>query len=101
MRSRIVRFLIRNGPATSADIASALQASSPTIRRHLELMRGAGLVERADQRFSVRTELVREQATETASTFGLTVMPDKPQIPMNEGRIAKPFPQERNNERIE
>ena len=55
-RREILR-LLRQGPRTSGDIASAFQSSWPTISRHLAVLRDAGLVTPTRHGQEIRYEL--------------------------------------------
>ncbi|WP_442781169.1 winged helix-turn-helix domain-containing protein [Arthrobacter sp. MMS18-M83] len=83
-RSRIVRFLVRNGPATCTEISTELQASSSTIRRHLNLLRRAGLVQQSSGEFDASPEQVQRQIHDLGASFHHTVMPPSSSVPMNE-----------------
>ncbi|WP_372461210.1 helix-turn-helix domain-containing protein [Arthrobacter alkaliphilus] len=85
-RSRIVRFLVRRGPATCAQICDELQVSPSAIRRHLHLMREQGLVQNRSHRFTVHPQQVQELLRETALIFEVRVMPCEPPETMDEGR---------------
>jgi predicted ArsR family transcriptional regulator len=75
-RSPIIRFLLRNGPSTCSEIGSALGVSSSVIRRHLVLLRCAGLVERMPvARFAARPDQVLGEIEAMAATFAGEVMP--------------------------
>lgn len=77
MRSRIIRFLLRNGPSTCSEIGSALGVSSPAIRRHVVLLHCAGLVERMSiARFTVCPDQVRGEIETMAASFTGEVKPD-------------------------
>ncbi|WP_426940118.1 ArsR/SmtB family transcription factor [Pseudarthrobacter sp. S6] len=70
-RSRIIRFLLRNGPSTCSEIGSALGLSSPAVRRHVVMLHRAGLVERMSVAgFTARPDQVREHIE--ALAVGLT-----------------------------
>jgi predicted ArsR family transcriptional regulator len=76
-RSQIIRFLLRNGPASCSEIGSALGVSSPAIRRHVVLLHGAGLVERMSvARFTARPDQVRGEIEAVAAGFTLAVRPN-------------------------
>ena len=69
-RSQIIRFLLRNGPASYNEIGSALGVSSSAIRRHVVLLRCAGLVERKSvARFTARPDQVLGQIEAIAASF--------------------------------
>ncbi|MHA7294417.1 helix-turn-helix domain-containing protein [Arthrobacter sp. HLT1-21] len=75
-RSQIVRFLLRNGPSTSGEVGSELGVSQPAIRRHLALLRCAGLVEAsAAARFTARPDQVLKEIEAIAATFTIEVKP--------------------------
>ncbi|MFH5879465.1 ArsR family transcriptional regulator [Arthrobacter sp. NA-172] len=90
-RSRIVRLLVRSGPATCAEICAELQVSSSVVRRHLYLMRDEGLVQNQSHRFSARPRQIRERLLEAALTFEVQVMPKEPSAAMDEGKLEIPF----------
>lgn len=82
-RSRIIRFLLRNGPSTCGQIGSELCASPSAVRRHLGLLRDAGLVQQSSAQFSVSPEHVQRQAGALAASFHVSVMPSQYRDPMN------------------
>ncbi|WP_426225736.1 helix-turn-helix domain-containing protein [Pseudarthrobacter sp. DSP2-3-2b1] len=62
-RTRILRVLLMDGPATCPALSSELRVSLSTVRRHLNLMTSVGLVERThDRQFRARPEKVRREA---------------------------------------
>jgi predicted ArsR family transcriptional regulator len=81
-RSRIIRFLLRNGPSTCGQIGSELQASPSSIRRHLDLLREAGLVQHSSALFSTSPEHVQRHASAIEASFQTTVMPHSFPTPM-------------------
>ena len=74
-RSRIIRFLLRNGPSTCGQIGSELGASSSAIRRQLGLLTDAGLVKRSSTQFSASAEQVQLNAAALEASFQVPVMP--------------------------
>lgn len=74
-RSRIIRFLLRNGPSSCGQIGSELGASPSAIRRQLDLLTDAGLVQRSATQFSASAEQVQLNAAALAASFQVTVMP--------------------------
>lgn len=75
-RSRIIRFLLTNGPSTCSEVGSALGVSPPAIRQHLALLCCAGLVERnAAARFTAHPDQVLQEIEGIAATFALEVKP--------------------------
>ena len=74
-RSRIIRFLLRNGPSTCGQIGRELSASRSTIRRQLGLLTEAGLVQRSSTQFSASAEQVQLNAAALEASFQVTVMP--------------------------
>jgi predicted ArsR family transcriptional regulator len=82
-RSRIIRFLLRNGPSTCGQIGSELQASPSSIRRHLELLREAGLVQRSSAQFTASAEQVHSHVSALEESFNSTVMPPIYPTPMS------------------
>jgi predicted ArsR family transcriptional regulator len=83
MRSQIVRFLLNNGPSTCGEIAAGLQASPSTIRRQLNFLGIAGLVQRASNQFTASHENVQRQTDDFAATFHCPVMQPDGLAPMN------------------
>lgn len=83
-RSRIIRFLLRNGPSTCAQIGSELDASPSNIRWHLGLLREADLVHQSSAKFRVSPEHVQRQAGALAASFQVAVMPSQYSDPMNQ-----------------
>lgn len=74
-RSRIVRFLLRNGPSSCGTIGTNLHTSPSNVRRHLHLLRDAGLVQHASAKFSASPEHVQRHIEALAARFQYTVMP--------------------------
>jgi predicted ArsR family transcriptional regulator len=74
-RSRIIRFLLRNGPSTCGQIGRELSASPSTIRRQLGLLTEAGLVRRSSAQFSASAEQVELRAAALEASFQVTIMP--------------------------
>ncbi|XWO12448.1 helix-turn-helix transcriptional regulator [Paenarthrobacter ureafaciens] len=75
-RTQILRFLIRSGPATRTVLASELQTSKSTIRRHLTVLELAGLVHDLDgERFSARPSLIESQLIELAEQYAVQMPP--------------------------
>ncbi|XAS65435.1 winged helix-turn-helix domain-containing protein [Pseudarthrobacter sp. So.54] len=74
-RSRIIRFLLRNGPSTCGQIGRELCASPSAIRRQLGLLTEAGLVQRSSTQFSASAEQVQLHAAALNASFQVTVMP--------------------------
>ncbi|WP_159802852.1 winged helix-turn-helix domain-containing protein [Arthrobacter zhaoguopingii] len=68
-RSRVVRFLLRNGPSTCGQISHGLSASPSAIRRQLGLLRDAGLVQHSSPRFSASAEQVRLHTAALEASF--------------------------------
>ncbi|KRE72645.1 helix-turn-helix domain-containing protein [Arthrobacter sp. Soil762] len=69
-RSRILRFLIRNGPSTCGQIGDELGQSYSGIRRQLDLLCDARLVTHSAGRFQASPERVQA----AAASFRRTVM---------------------------
>ena len=82
-RSRIVRFLLRNGPSTCGQIGGELHASPSNVRRHLHLLRDAGLVQHSSAKFSASPEHVQRHAGALAASFQVCVMPPQGPAPIN------------------
>jgi predicted ArsR family transcriptional regulator len=74
-RSRIIRFLLRNGPSTCGQIGRELCTSTSAVRRHLGLLLDAGLVQRSSTQFSASAKQVQLHATALEASFQVTVMP--------------------------
>lgn len=74
-RSRIIRFLLRNGPSTCGQIGRELGASPSATRRQLGLLTDAGLVQRSSAQFSASAEQVQLHAAALEASFQVTVMP--------------------------
>ncbi|PVZ60854.1 hypothetical protein C9424_00145 [Arthrobacter sp. H-02-3] len=68
-RSRIIRFLLRNGPSTCSQIGRELRVSPSSVRRQLLLLRDAGLVEHSSARFRASPDRVQGHAAALAGTF--------------------------------
>ncbi|WP_428982361.1 helix-turn-helix domain-containing protein [Paenarthrobacter aromaticivorans] len=80
-RTQILRFLIRRGPATRTILASELQTSKATIRRHLMLLELAGLVHDLDgERFAARPALIESQLIDLADQYSLQMPPTTPPL---------------------
>ena len=60
--------MLRDGPRTSGEIASQFDSSWPTISRHLNVLREAGLViaERNGQEILLRTEYISLSGSRSA-----------------------------------
>jgi predicted ArsR family transcriptional regulator len=82
-RSQIVRFLLKNGPSTCSEIGTGLQASPSTIRRQLNVLGNAGLVQRSLSQFTASPEQVQRQTDDFAATFHCPVMQQDGLAPMN------------------
>ena len=83
-RSKILRFLVRNGPSTCDDISSQLQSSPTAIRHHLGLLHSAELVERVSaNKFQARPEEVRAQLEALAAVFAGDVVATGSLIPID------------------
>ncbi|WP_354225692.1 helix-turn-helix domain-containing protein [Arthrobacter bambusae] len=75
-RSQILRFLIRSGPSTPGMLASGLQASRATVRRHLLVLESAGYIKAlADERYSAHASLVECQLIDLAAEYSVQVPP--------------------------
>ncbi|WP_354215471.1 helix-turn-helix domain-containing protein [Arthrobacter sp. UYCo732] len=83
-RSRIIRFLLRNGPSTCGQIGSELHTTPSNVRWHLSLLRDAGLVQHASTQFSASPERVQRYASDLAASFHDSVMPPGCCGPMNQ-----------------
>lgn len=82
-RSQIVRFLLRNGPASCSEIGSELRISSSAIRRHLALMHRAGLLDASDSsRYSASSQDVRAAAEAFSATLSSEGLSQTPRMPM-------------------
>lgn len=67
-RTRILRVLLMDGPATCPALSSELGLSLSTVRRHLKLMTSVGFVERIPARqFRACREKVRREAEEMSA----------------------------------
>ncbi|WP_372494637.1 winged helix-turn-helix domain-containing protein [Pseudarthrobacter humi] len=82
-RSRIIRFLLRNGPSTCNQIGRELRASPSSVRRHLSLLREAGLVQRSSAGFSASAEGVQSHISVLEASFQIMVMPPSFPTPMS------------------
>ncbi|UTT71164.1 helix-turn-helix domain-containing protein [Arthrobacter sp. DNA4] len=60
-RSQIIRFLIAHGPATCHDVAAALDVPSPSLHSHLALLREAGILTLASERYEAEVEEIQRQ----------------------------------------
>ncbi|WP_354253582.1 helix-turn-helix domain-containing protein [Arthrobacter sp. UYEF21] len=87
-RSRIVRFLLRNGPSSCGTIGTNLHASPSNVRRHLHLLRDAGLVQHSSAQFSASPEHVLLHAGALAASFHVSVMPSQYPAPMNQEQTS-------------
>ena len=81
-RSRMIRFLLRNGPSTCGQIGSELGASPSAVRRQLGLLLDAGLVQRSSTQFSASADQVQLHAAALEASFQSTVMPSQCPAPM-------------------
>ncbi|MBT2568540.1 helix-turn-helix transcriptional regulator [Arthrobacter sp. ISL-85] len=68
-RSRLLRFLIAQGPSSCADAALALDLSMSTVRRQIRLLCGAGFVRPTAGTFSAQLGHIEEQLQELSATF--------------------------------
>jgi DNA-binding Lrp family transcriptional regulator len=82
-RSRIIRFLLRNGPSSCGQIGIHLDMSPSNVRRHLDLLRDAGLVQHSSATFSASPEHVKRHFEALAARFQYTVMPSDRLDPMS------------------
>ncbi|WP_190989247.1 ArsR family transcriptional regulator [Pseudarthrobacter sulfonivorans] len=92
-RSRIVRFLLRNGPSSCGQIGIHLDASPSKVRRHLQLLRDAGLVQHSSAKFSASPEHVQRHVGALAAGFHVSVMPPQGPASMNQEQILPLGPQ--------
>lgn len=76
-RSQIIRFLLRNGPSTCSRIGRELHASESNVRRHLGLLRDAGLVQHSSAQFSTSSENVQRHVAAVEASFQVKVMPTR------------------------
>ncbi|MEW1811882.1 helix-turn-helix domain-containing protein [Pseudarthrobacter phenanthrenivorans] len=60
-RSQIIRFLIAHGPATRHDLAAALDVPSPSLHKHLTLLREAGILTLASEQYGAEIEEIQRQ----------------------------------------
>ncbi|WP_457949683.1 winged helix-turn-helix domain-containing protein [Pseudarthrobacter sp. alpha12b] len=60
-RSQIIRFLIAHGPATCNDVAAALDVPSSLLHKHLTLLREAGILTLASERYEAEVEEIQRQ----------------------------------------
>ena len=68
-RSKIIRFLIAHGPATCHEVAAALDRSMPSLRRHLNLLRQAGILMLASGKYSAQPNEIERQSAELSAAF--------------------------------
>jgi len=68
-RSQIIRFLLRNGPATRRQIGDGVGASPSSVRRQLGILRDAGLVKGSAGQFAASPHQVHLQIEAFASNF--------------------------------
>ena len=75
-RSQILRFLIRGGPSTPSVLASGLQASQATVRRHLLVLESAGYIQvLADERYYAHASLVECELIDLAAQYSVHMPP--------------------------
>lgn len=67
-RSRLVRFLIARGSASSNEVAEALGVARSTVRRHVALLVEAGIIS-GTTTLSVERNQVRKQLAELEAAF--------------------------------
>ncbi|MDQ0769526.1 DNA-binding transcriptional ArsR family regulator [Pseudarthrobacter defluvii] len=60
-RSQIIRFLIAHGPATCHDVAAALNVPPPSLHSHFALLREAGILTLASERYEAEVEEIQRQ----------------------------------------
>ena|GEM_PF-5959326 len=82
-RSRIIRFLLRNGPSTCGQIGSELHSAPSNVRRHLDLLQNAGLVQHSSAQFSASAKQVQSHISAIEASFQGTVMPQCFPTPMS------------------
>ncbi|WP_414004304.1 winged helix-turn-helix domain-containing protein [Pseudarthrobacter sp. IC2-21] len=92
-RSRIVRFLLRNGPSSCGTIGTNLHTSPSNVRRHLHLLRDAGLVQHSSAKFSASPEHVQRYVGALAAGFHVSVMPPQGPVSINHEQILPFGPQ--------
>lgn len=81
-RSQILRFLIRSGPSTPGMLASGLQTSRATVRRHLLVLESAGYIQAlADERYSAHASFVECQLIDLAAQYSVQ-MPATTALPL-------------------
>lgn len=68
---------LKAGERTAGEIASAFQASGPTISRHLAVLRGAGLVVERREANRIIYSLVGERLALSVGDFLSTVCPEQ------------------------
>ncbi|WP_396134055.1 winged helix-turn-helix domain-containing protein [Arthrobacter sp. BE255] len=75
-RTRILRVLLLEGPATCPELSSKLLLSLSATRRHLNLMASVGLIECVPaRRFRASPEKVRGEAEAISAAYLGGVMP--------------------------
>lgn len=68
-RSRLIRYLTLHGPATCYEVAAALNLSASSVRKHLTLLCGAGMISLESGTYAARPDEIERQLAELAATF--------------------------------
>jgi predicted ArsR family transcriptional regulator len=68
-RSRLIRFLITHGPATRDDVAAAIDAPDPSVRKHLDLLCQAGMISLASGTYRALPEQIERELADLAASF--------------------------------
>lgn len=68
-RSRLIRYLITHGPASCDEVAAALEMSVSAVRRHVSLLREAGMASASSGRYSAQPHEIQRQLDDLAASF--------------------------------
>lgn len=68
-RSQIIRYLVAHGPATCHQVGAALNVPASRLNGHLTLLRQAGIVTLASERYCAQVDEIERQFAELAATF--------------------------------
>ena len=68
-RSRLIRYVMTHGPSSCDEIAAALEMSVSAVRRHVTLLREAGIASVSSGRYSAQPDEIQRQLDDLAAIF--------------------------------
>lgn len=68
-RSKIIRFLMAHGPATTHEVAAAINGSASSLQKHLNLLSQTGILMLESGRYRARPDEIERQSAELAAAF--------------------------------